>query len=212
MAESREEQLGEVLEQYLSARRAGKRLERDELLRRHPELAAELEECLDSLEFLAATLSLEGPAGVLAPGQEFADYEIVREIARGGMGVVYEAFHLGLERRVALKVLSGAGLDELRNRERFLREAKTAAGLHHTNIVPIFEVSELGEVCYYAMQFIEGRSLSELIKEERSRGELPSVGQIGQFVDFAAQAAEALAYAHRRGVVHRDIKPSNLLV
>ncbi len=208
----REEQLGEVLERYLSARRAGKPLERDALLRQHPELAGELEECLDSLEFLATTLGLEGPGEVLEPGQEFADYEIVREIARGGMGVVYEAFHLGLERRVALKVLSGGGLDQLRNRERFLQEAKTAAGLHHTNIVPIFEVGELGGVCYYAMQFIEGRSLSELIKELRGRQQLPSAAQIRQFVEYAAQAADALAYAHRRGVVHRDIKPSNLLL
>ena len=95
------------------------------------------------------------------------DYRIVREIGRGGMGVVYEAEQVSLGRRVALKVLpSPAGRDGT-TLARFRREARASARLHHTNIVPVFEVGQDGEIRYYAMQFIQGQSLDSVIRELR---------------------------------------------
>src|SRR4051812_17900383 len=94
---------------------------------------------------------------------ELGPYRIVRTIGRGGMGVVYEAVHTGLDKRVALKVLPR---DLVVGRlERFLREARTAAGLHHTNIVPVFDAGQVEGVPFYAMQFIDGRPLDALLNK-----------------------------------------------
>src|SRR5262245_34056320 len=95
--------------------------------------------------------------------RELGDYRIVREVGRGGMGVVYEADQVSLGRRVALKVLSGHMVGDRKALERFRREAKAAARLHHTNIVPVFEVGKEGEVAFYAMQFIQGQGLDQVI-------------------------------------------------
>jgi predicted Ser/Thr protein kinase len=134
-----------------------------------------------------------------------ADFRIVREIGRGGMGVVYEAEQVSLGRRVAVKVLRFLDALEPEARERFRREARTAAGLHHTHIVPVHAVSAEAGVDFYVMQLIDGRHLGEVL---RRSGPLDprTAARLG------CDAAEALAYAHKRGVVHRDIKPSNLLL
>ena len=95
------------------------------------------------------------------------DYRILREVGRGGMGVVYEAEQVSLGRRVALKILPGHLASDGTGLERFRREAKAAARLHHTNIVPVFEVSREGEVPYYAMQFIRGQGLDQIVEELR---------------------------------------------
>src|SRR5262249_10873936 len=100
-------------------------------------------------------------------------------------------------------VLPIQGPDQAGRLERFLREAQTAAGLHHTNIVPVFDVGQVGGVPYYAMQLIFGRSLD---KAPRPGADFAALARLG------VQAAEGLAYAHQRGVIHRDIKPSNLLL
>src|SRR5262249_58153969 len=114
-----------------------------------------------------ATGSLAGPASETSesrPPEQVGDYRILREIGRGGMGVVYEAEQESLGRRVALKILpqpiarDGAALS------RFRREARSAARLHHTNIVPGFEVGQEGAICYYALQFIHGQGLDALIE------------------------------------------------
>ena len=117
-----------------------------------------------------------------APGKErrLGDYRILREIGRGGMGVVYEAEQVSLGRRVALKVLPGQVAGDRMALERFRREAKAAARLHHTNIVPVFEVGRDGEVAYYAMQFIQGQGLDQVIDELarlRDPGRKPGVAQ-----------------------------------
>jgi serine/threonine protein kinase/WD40 repeat protein len=161
---SHDDRLADVIERYLAAAESGSAPSRTALMEEHPDLAADLDACLQTLEFIGNSLG-QGPAtSVLECGQQFGEYQILRELGRGGMGVVYEAFHLGLERRVALKVLSGRSFEDARQRERFLQEAKTAASLHHTNIVPIFEVGELDGVCYYAMQYIAGESLGSLVR------------------------------------------------
>ncbi len=145
------------------------------------------------------------PADPAAPVAEWGDFRIVREIGRGGMGVVYEAYQGSLNRHVALKLLPERG-----NVVRFRREAKAAGRLHHTNIVPVFGVGEHEGRHYYVMQFIAGRGLDTLISE-RTRGmSLPFDDR--EIAEIGVQAAEALAHSHAHGVVHRDIKPSNLLI
>src|SRR5262249_61543575 len=97
--------------------------------------------------------------------RQVGDYRIIREVGRGGMGVVYEAEQVSLGRHVALKVLPRQAFQDGATLERFRREARAAAKLHHTNIVPIFEVGQEGGVSYYAMQFIPGQGLDVVIKE-----------------------------------------------
>src|SRR5262245_28592873 len=110
------------------------------------------------------------------PVSQMGDYRILRKIGHGGMGVVYEAEQISLGRRVALKVLPWQAARDRTTLERFRREARASARLHHTNIVPVFEVGQDGQVCYYAMQFIQGQSLDAVIDElQRLRGRSPAV-------------------------------------
>src|SRR5262249_6078342 len=217
--------------------------------------------------------------------ERLGDYRILREVGRGGMGIVYEAEQESLGRRVALKVLAAHGLSNPKHLLRFHREARAAARLHHTHIVPVFGVGECEGQHYYVMQFIPGLGLDAVLEEiQRLRGAWPEGGAptpsagggapsaavvarsliTGQFAAastqetleerpapapataaaapasppsvvlpgqvpgssatdsagryarsvalIGVQVAEALDYAHRRGVLHRDIKPSNLLL
>jgi serine/threonine protein kinase len=146
-----------------------------------------------------------GPAA--PPPEQLDDFRIIREIGRGGMGVVYEAFQGSLNRHVANKMLPRRG-----DVARFLREAKAAGRLHHTNIVPVFGVGEHDGRHYYVMQFIRGRGLDEILKERRAGG-LAAADPIDhrEAARITLQVAEALAFAHVQGLIHRDVKPSNLL-
>lgn len=185
-----------VLDQYLADLQAGQPPDRGQVLAAHPQLAAQLEQCLAGIDFIHRTAQPNAPA-------RLGEFRILRELGRGGMGVVYEAEQLSLKRRVALKVLRFGGLADADALQRFQREAETVAGLHHTNIVPIHAVGCENGVHYYAMQFIEGQSLAVLLPTPRAANEVAHWG---------LQAAEALTYAHQRGVIHRDVKPSNLLL
>ena len=170
----------------------------------------------------ASSLETE-PAAGRKPLPTIAGFRIIREIGRGGMGVIYEAIELALGRRAALKVLL-APHDSMTGVERFHREARAAAKLHHTNIVPVFGVGEdLGRV-YYVMQFIESESLGQVFDRLSRTGADASQIEVMPSTDVSnpvyfrtiarigRQVAEALAYAHKQGVIHRDIKPANLLV
>ena len=142
-----------------------------------------------------------GP-GYRAPLKEFGNYEIQSELGRGGMGVVYLARQKDLNRSVALKMLSGHyGPDELR---RFLEEAETAAGLHHTNIAHIYEVGEHDGVPFFSMEYVEGGSLADELRKE-----LPTPRHTAHLL---IQVARALHHAHQNGIVHRDMKPANVLL
>lgn len=132
-------------------------------------------------------------------------FELTREIGRGGMGVVYLATDLRLERRVAIKTLPPHLAVDAAVRARFLREARTAAALSHPGIVPIYHADERDGVVFFAMGYVEGLSLAERIAQG---GPVP----LSELVPILAQVADALGYAHARGVVHRDIKAENVLL
>ncbi len=139
-----------------------------------PSLADEIRELFPALVEVeqADEVQQERPdvaeaAVVLPPRGQVGDYRVLREVGRGGMGVVYEAEQVSLGRRVALKVLPRQVCQDLKTLARFRREARSAAQLHHTNIVPVFEVGRDGEVSYYAMQFIQGQGLDLVIGELR---------------------------------------------
>jgi hypothetical protein len=138
-------------------------------------------------------------------GRNFGRYEILEEVARGAMGIVYRARDPGLARLVALKVLiAGEGASE-EQIQRFQREARASASLSHPNIVPIHEVGEQDGVRFFTMAFVEGLSLDRLLRRD---GALPP----RQALLVARDAARALQHAHDRGIVHRDVKPANLLL
>ncbi|MCI0639208.1 MAG: protein kinase [Gemmataceae bacterium] len=169
--------LMQAVQEYLAELEAGKRPSRHDILRRYPDLAQPLAQCLDGLDLVhKAALSEPSAPGRPSPLAESAealaanplgDFKIVREIGRGGMGIVYEAVQLSLGRRVALKVLPFAATLDAKHLQRFRNEAQAAAQLHHTNIVPVYAVGAERGVHFYAMQLIEGQSLADVIRDMR---------------------------------------------
>ena len=143
--------------------------------------------------------------------ERLGEFRVLRELGRGGMGVVYEAVQESLGRHVALKVIHHIHLTPKRL-ERFQREARAVAQLHHTNIVPIFGVGEHEGLPYYVMQVIDGSGLDDLLKTWRRAGPPPSRERWGLVTRVGIQAGMALQYAHEQGIQHRDIKPANLLI
>jgi serine/threonine protein kinase/Tfp pilus assembly protein PilF len=228
--------LVQVLDGYLANLQAGAPPDREELLARHPDLAADLDACLGSLEFIRQA-GVRGTGAPLPDGADdppgvLGDYRIIREVGRGGMGVVYEAVQESLGRRVALKVLPFASALDARQLQRFKNEAQAAAQLHHAHIVPVYAVGKERGVHFFAMQFVDGQSLSSVIAELRrlehgrpAEGDttpLPgalsscrsskALHYVRAVARLGVQACDALEHAHQVGVIHRDVKPANLLV
>jgi serine/threonine protein kinase/Flp pilus assembly protein TadD len=175
-----------AMEEYLRLLQAGQRPDRAAFLARYPDVAAALATCLQGLDFVHAAggelshLAAHGsrPADVGAhdavePPEALGDFRIVREVGRGGMGVVYEAVQVSLGRRVALKVLPFAATMDPRQLQRFLNEARAAASLDHPHIVHVHAVGCERAVHFYAMQYIEGQTLAAVIAEMRSAGGRP---------------------------------------
>src|SRR5438552_18044782 len=162
-----------LAEEFLDRYRRGERPALKEYVDRHPELAADIREVFPAMAMMENIALAEESIAVQASRErerpealdQLGDYRIVREVGRGGMGVVYEAEQVSLGRHVALKVLPRKMLLDVRQRRRFEREAKAAARLHHTNIVPVFGVGEHDGQPYYVMQFIQGLGLEEVLRE-----------------------------------------------
>lgn len=220
-----------LVDEFLTRVRDGAAPEPEEYAACYPHLAAEIRQVFPTLRLLEEFGSVADArkAGVdLTAPRELGEYLVLREVGRGGMGVVYEAVQQSLGRHVALKVLSPGLHRGEAQFERFRREAQAAARLHHTNIVPVFAVGQENGTHYYAMQFIRGQSLAAVLHELRgtsspsptttaliaaspatpsSRAEFfRNVAHLG------AAVADALHHAHQAGVVHRDVKPGNLLL
>jgi WD40 repeat protein/predicted Ser/Thr protein kinase len=137
-------------------------------------------------------------------GWFFGNYELLEEIGRGGMGVIYKARQAGLDRLVAVKMILGGHFASRESVQRFQAEAQTAAKLQHPNIVALHEVGEHEGQHFFSMDFVEGRSLAELVREQPL-----SPARAARYVQ---RLAEAIHFAHTRGILHRDLKPSNILI
>jgi serine/threonine protein kinase/tetratricopeptide (TPR) repeat protein len=199
---SGEDPLGQLADEFVERWRRGERPALTEYTDRHPELAGQIRELFPALVMMEDIRP--GPPAVVgavarsAAGSPWGlgEYRIVREIGRGGMGVVYEAEQLSLGRRVALKVLPPGALGDARQVERFQREARAAARLHHTNIVPVFAVGEEGGTHYYVMQYIEGRPLDQVLTElRRLRAEAERGAAAAEEKDFSVGLPSSAAVA-----------------
>jgi WD40 repeat protein len=214
--------LDEIIADYVQQVDAGAVPDREALLAAHPDLAERLRaffaDC-DLLDRQAADLRLSADpnrttdavgqaASLPAPGSAelprvryFGDYELLEVIARGGMGVVYKARQVSLNRLVALKMILKGELATPRDVARFRAEAEAAANLDHPHIVPIYEVGDHDGQHYYAMRYVEGTALT---RRPRAAAR--------QEASLVATVARAVHHAHQRGILHRDLKPSNILV
>jgi Protein kinase domain len=141
----------------------------------------------------------------MRPGATFAGYRVESPVGRGGMGVVYRAWDLSLERPVALKLIAPELAENERFRARFVREPRVAASLDHPGVVPIYEAGEWEGQLYLAMRFVEGSDLKSVLEREGTLA--PERGLV-----VLSQVADALDAAHNRGLVHRDVKPANMLL
>jgi serine/threonine-protein kinase len=223
----RDELLASLIDRLTGEQRAGRAADIDAAARAHPDLAAELRELWAVAQFAhmarpprttPAPTAAYAPAGApprAAPARdapdaaalprEFGDFELLEEVGRGGMGVVYKARQKSLDRIVALKLVREAHLATEADRTRFRTEASTAANLKHPNIVTVFEIETAGGQAYLCMEFVGGHTLAEKV---RADGPLPP----RDAARLVAVIARAVEHAHSCGIIHRDLKPSNILL
>ncbi len=220
---AREERVNQIIAAYLKSVEEGPSPDRQELLARHPDLTEELSAFFaDHDRFQRAAAPLQAAAELAeaddstldhggsrsaGPGtmvRYFGDYELLEEIARGGMGVVYRARQTSLNREVALKMILAGQLASVEDVKRFHTEAEAAANLQHPNIVAIHEVGEHEGQHYFSMDYVDGKDLAELVRDNP----LPAA----RAAAYLKTIAEAIHFAHQRGTLHRDLKPQNVLI
>lgn len=220
-----------VLDAYLQDLHAGRRPDREQLVAQHPELAAALG-CLEAIDSLAPPPTedilqpdqrvhsaptqiwtdrespIPGTSNQTSPipvgTTDFGDYQLIAEIGRGGMGVVYKARQRSLDRLVAVKMILASHLASEDQVHRFYAEAKAAAKLEHPNIVGIHEIGQLHGQHYFVMEHVEGRSLAQTLAGGPME---PAIA-----AECVAKIARAVHRLHQEGIVHRDLKPSNILI
>ena len=212
--DDRDERLLELLEQLLSQQRLGQTPDVEALARKNTDVADELRQLWATM--CVAELAADSPsdatvdsgptntAAALTLPRSVGDYELLEELGRGGMGVVYKARQKSLDRVVAVKMLLGGEMASADDQARFQAEAEAAARLDHPGIVPVFEVGEFEGWAFFSMKLIEGRTLAERLQD----GPLPP----REAAELLAKVSRAIHYAHQRGVLHRDVKPSNILI
>ncbi len=223
MASDHDEQLAILIDRLAGEQRAGKLVDIDTVAKCHPELAEELRELWAVAQFAqiarAPTTTIthitRDPPTQLFNGdsddtpaalpREFGDFELLEEVGRGGMGVVYKARQKSLNRVVALKMVREAHLATDADRARFRTEAESAARLKHPHIVTVYEVGSAGGQAYLCMEFVGGQTLAEKVRID---GPLPP----RDAAHLVAVIARAVEHAHTLGIIHRDLKPSNILL
>ena len=210
-SQSDREPIEQLAEQFAHEQRSGANPSIEDYVRQYPEHADEIRDLFPALLVMeelspGETRNKDIDATQIGspPPKSLGDYEIVREVGRGGMGVVYEARQQSLSRRVALKVLPFHAVENAELRWRFQREARAAARLDHPHIVPVYEVGEHDGCPYFSMRFVDGTTLLDRLADG------PIEEQ--QAVAWLLPITQAIALAHREGVLHRDLKPSNILL
>ena len=213
-----DERLAQIIEQLVNATDEDSADLLETAVRSNPELAEEIRELYGVARFatdigvlnqLGETQILSGTGPLhddswSAVGSQLGDYELLEEIGRGGMGVVYRAHQKSLDRVVALKMIPNAAFAASTDIARLRGEAIAAARLNHPNIVPVYEVGEHDEQPWFSMQYIQGETLSDRLAEGPIDAE--------EAVRLLLPIVEAIGSAHRAGVLHRDLKPSNIML
>ncbi len=209
---------------FLQRLRAGEQPTIEQYAQRHPQWSARIQSAFSAVLSVerhkaAAARSSDGRAQTGGRSfQQLGDFRIVRELGRGGMGIVYEAQQESLDRRVALKILPPAAWSNIDNLRKFQQEARTIASLHHTNIVPIHGAGHCDGVHFLVMQLIDGHGLDAYVRTTSTDSAKPAAGEPParltprEVARIGVQVADALSYAHEQQVLHRDIKPANILV
>ncbi len=209
-----DQHLAHVLADLTDRVQLGEDINVDQACRAHPELASDLRDLWGTI-MVAHAVGSEADSNTSPPSDadivelqelpsRIGDYELMEEIGRGGMGVVYLARQVNLNRQLALKTILRGPFASQRDRDRFLAEAQAAARLDHPGIVPVYQVGKVDGHMYFSMKYIKGPTLSVLLEKG------PMAPR--QTARLLAKVSRAIEFAHSRGVLHRDLKPSNILI